>query len=367
MKSTNVLSVKERIVARVAERNSWSTYTPTSFRKVLKLISNGKDSFLSEIKNIPNQKELDEIFPLKNVNFTLLREAKPSCIQSTWIGHSTLIVQMGGWCILTDPVFSSRCAPFQFMGPKRFRSPACSIRELYQEEVFVDVVLVSHNHYDHLDYASVKELAAFALETSHGIQFIVPLGLKDWFHKHIPDSSKGNNSVVELDWNETHRIQHENRPHLDVTGFPMQHWSSRRGFDRDKTLWCGFGVKVVTKKDQDYLNFLFTGDTGYFDGLNDIGSTYGPFHLAAVPIGAYEPRWFMKDEHADPDDAVKIMIAVRAIRAFPIHWGTFKLTTEPVLEPRDRLYSALEMAGKDKHIFQASLIGETMIYELLQK
>ena len=361
MKTTNI---KHRIAARVVERNAWSTYVPSTFRKGMNLIT-GKDSFFSEVvlqKNLPSEKELDEIFPVKPINFKLLNEPDTTSIQSTWIGHSTLIVQMGGLNIITDPVFSSRCAPTQFMGPKRYRRPACTIRELFDKGIRIDVVLISHNHYDHLDYASVKELAALALETGHSIHFVVPLGIKSWFQSHIPDSFKKGNTVEEIDWHESHIIQYRNRQSLEVTGLPMQHWSSRHGFDRDKTLWCGFGVKVANSDGKGAMNFLFAGDTGYFDELESIGSTYGPFQLAAIPIGAYEPRWFMKDEHADPDDAVKIMTAVRARYAFPIHWGTFKLTLEPVLEPRDRLYSALEAANMDKNRFLASFIGETMIY-----
>jgi N-acyl-phosphatidylethanolamine-hydrolysing phospholipase D len=360
----STVNVKQRIAARVAERNTWSTYVPSTFRKGMKLIS-GKDSFFSEVilqKKMPSEKELDQTFPVMQMDFDALREPDEASIQSTWIGHSTLLVQMSAWNIITDPIFSSRCAPTQFMGPRRYRRPACTIRELFEKGIHIDVVLISHNHYDHLDYASVKELAALALETGHNIHFVVPLGVKAWFTSHVPDSFKKGNAVTEIDWHESHIINDGARRSLEVTGLPMQHWSSRHGFDRDKSLWCGFGVKVMKNDENECMNFLFAGDTGYFHELESIGSTYGPFHLAAIPIGAYEPRWFMKDEHADPDDAVKIMAAVRTQYAFPIHWGTFKLTPEPVLEPRDRLYSALEKANKDRNTFLASFIGETMTY-----
>ena len=282
------MSVREKIARRVAERNSWSTYSTKKLKDGLKLLYHHGDKFICQ-KGIPSQKWLDEHFPIKDVDWGLIRQPKsPKIIQSTWVGHATLFVQMGNFNILTDPIFSERCSAVQWTGPKRYRKPAFTIEELMLEQKLeVDAVLISHNHYDHLDYNSVKKLAEYATRTNHPIEFIVPLGLLSWFEKYVPASLAGGNKVTELDWHESYEVGKSSKDtSLKVTPVPMQHWSSRRGFDRDTTLWCGYSVNVSNhkgmKKD-DGANFLFTGDTGMFDCAEDIGSTYGPFDLAAIP------------------------------------------------------------------------------------
>ena len=175
----------------------------------------------------------------------------------------------------------------------------------------IDIVLISHNHYDHLDFHAVKEIAKRAItpaptDETHpsrrqkGVTFIVALGLKAWFHHNVPASQKGGNEVVELDWHQSCTIDGVDggkRTELTVTGLPMQHWSNRYGWDMDKTLWCGYAVTTRTKVTNaggagagagaggggHELKFMFSGDTGYFDGVAGIGETYGPFDLAAIP------------------------------------------------------------------------------------
>ncbi len=348
------MSTSEKIARRVAERNSWQTYSEPTVRMLCKMLwSAGNLNAM-----LPSQQELDEMFPIGKINWDALRNPSRDKIQSTWIGHASLLVQMAGCNIITDPVFSKRCSAVQFAGPARYRDPACSIQDIcMKENVGVDVVLVSHNHYDHLDYNSVRELASMAIKTNRPVHFIVPLGLKKWFDYYCPESSKNANEVVEIDWHETFTIDGKDGSKLEITGVPMQHWSNRNGFDKDKSLWCGFAVKSTSNEKR--LTFLFSGDTGWFDGLYDVGEKYGPFDLAAIPIGAYAPRWFMEPMHTNPEDAVKMMDAVKANKAFPIHWGTFPLTVEPVLEPRERLEEAMDAVGKDKNTFLATLIGET--------
>ena len=283
-------STSEKIALRVAERDSWSTYSPHKIRSAFKMLWDKKSELVFE-QGIPTQEWLNENFPVQKIDWELLRNPKSSdVIQSTWIGHATGFVQMGKLNILTDPVFSMRCSGVQWAGPKRYRPPACTVKELMMDEnVGVDVVLISHNHYDHLDYNSVKELATTALAIKKPISFIVPLGIKSWFKKKIPESFQGGSSVTELDWHEPHVVKGSTGgASVKITPVPMQHWSNRYGFDRDKTLWCGYAVTVVHdnkegKEEKKGGNYLFTGDTGLFDAAAQIGEQYGPFDLAAIP------------------------------------------------------------------------------------
>jgi L-ascorbate metabolism protein UlaG (beta-lactamase superfamily) len=356
-------SVRERIAKRVSERNSWPNFFAHSFRDMIKF-------FTGTPSPIPSQAILDKEFPVQPVDYDLLRFPK-SDLQVTWIGHATVLIQLHKHVnILTDPMFSQRCSPLQYFGPTRFRPPALTVEDLTREGIPVHAVLVSHNHYDHLDYHSLRQLAASTVNRnsstrnndtalSSSIQFIVPLGLKKWMEKNVPKSVE-HHSTVELDWHETFQMEFNDQT-LEISALPMLHWSSRMGWDRDETLWCGFGI--TSKKHGDVKKVLFPGDTGWFEGLKDIGEQYGPFDLAAIPIGAYEPRDFMKLHHLNPEEAVMMMKAVKANNAIPIHWGTFQLTFEPVLEPQERLIQASKDAKLREGSFKPRLIGETVIYD----
>ena len=303
------LTNAEKIERRVKERNSWSTFfDPSPFAVAKMLISR----CIYQAK-IPPKKVLDQILPIRPLQFESLSSPPKNnskTIQATWIGHATVLCQMGGWNIITDPMFSNRCSPSQYAGPKRYRKAPCTIRQLMiEEDIPIHVVLISHNHYDHLDVHSVKSIAACAIEkkknsnhTYTPVTFVVALGLKDWFVRYIPDSCRGGNSVVELDWHETHCLEDhhhdggggggsigDNKFPLTITGLPAQHWSNRYGWDKDKTLWCGFGVTLTSSSSPSsssstsLLKFMFCGDTGYFDDAYEIGNKYGPFDLAAIP------------------------------------------------------------------------------------
>ena len=331
--------IAELVQARVLERDSW---VPNESKPDPKELMPYWREML--FPSIPSQQELDASFPVKKPHWETLQSPAPDKIQCTWIGHSTMLVQMKGTNILTDPVFSDRCSPSKWFGPKRLRKPSCSIQELKNKGIEIDIVLLSHNHYDHLDFESMKELAMTTNtntdnDSSSPPLFVVPLGLKSWFHQHV---SK-NIEIVEMDWHES--IQLET---ISISSVPMRHWSNRMGYDRDKTLWCGYVVEEVAESlpppggcgesavaiaTREPLKFLFPGDTAWFDGLYEIGTKYGPFDLAAIPIGAYVPWEFMKVYHVDPPHAVKMMKAVQARKSVPIHFGTFVLTCEPVLEP----------------------------------
>jgi L-ascorbate metabolism protein UlaG (beta-lactamase superfamily) len=254
----------------------------------------------------------------------------------TWIGHSAFLVQLAGTNILIDPHFSERASPVQFAGPRRIVPLPLEISELPR----IDVVLISHNHYDHLDITTVRELAA--IESGSPL-FLVPLGLKAWFNEI------GISRVAEYDWWQAH-----SQGALRFTLVPVQHWSKRTLWDTNRTLWGGWVVEGGG------LKVLHTGDLGYSRDARDIGERLGPFDLALIPIGAYAPRWFMKTMHVDPAEAVQLRADLRARRAIAMHWGTFeKLTDEPLDEPPRVLAAQRSAAGLAPEDFDVMPVGET--------
>jgi N-acyl-phosphatidylethanolamine-hydrolysing phospholipase D len=253
---------------------------------------------------------------------------------ATWIGHATVLMQVGGVNILTDPVFSERASPVAFAGPKRIVPAVPSIDELPH----IDIVLISHNHYDHLDVASVERLAK---QAGGPPRFYVPLGVKPWFAKLgiVAD---------EMDWWDA-----RDDSGLKVTFVPSQHWSARTLWDRDETLSGGFVVEHPR------FRFMFTGDTGYSRDFADIQQRFGSFDLALIPIGAYAPRWFMAPQHVDPEQAVQIHRDLHARQSLAVHWGTFVLTDEPMDEPPRKLLQALRDANLPVAAFWVLHAGET--------
>ena len=251
-----------------------------------------------------------------------------------WVGHSTLLLNHSGLTIMTDPQFSNRTSPFSFMGPKRITPSPLEITELPQ----IDVVVISHNHYDHLDESSIREIA----KTQPNVEFLVPLGLKllleEW----------GGTNVTELDW-----WQQVQRKGVTIQPTPVQHWSKRTFFDRNKTLWSGWMVQWTD------FAFYFAGDAGYSPDFMETVKKLGKPNLAAIPIGAYEPREFMKSAHINPEEAIKVFSDLGAKYAIGIHWGTFKLTLEPMNEPPKRLKNALKAAGLGEKTFRTLKHGET--------
>ena len=254
----------------------------------------------------------------------------------TWIGHASFLLQVAGMNVLFDPHFSERASPVQFAGPKRIVELPIAIAELPP----IDVVLISHNHYDHLDLDTVKELAA---REGGGPLFLVPLGLKAWFQ------AAGIARVEELDWWQAHAAGA-----LACTLVPVQHWSKRTLWDTNRSLWGGWVVEGGG------LKVVHTGDLGYSRDAADIGRRLGPFDVAMIPIGAYAPRWFMKTMHVDPAEAVQLRDDLRARQAIAMHWGTFeRLTDEPLDEPPAVLAAQRAAAGLAAEDFAVMKIGET--------
>ncbi|KFP60666.1 N-acyl-phosphatidylethanolamine-hydrolyzing phospholipase D, partial [Cariama cristata] len=256
----------------------------------------------------------------------------------TWLGHASVMVEMDELVFLTDPIFSQRASPTQLVGPKRFRGPPCTVEQLPK----IDAVMISHTHYDHLDYNTVRSLnERFGSE----LRWFVPLGLLDWMQRC------GCENVIELDWWEENCV-----PGHDAVTFvftPSQHWCKRTATDDNKVLWGSWSVLGPWNR------FFFSGDTGYCVAFEQIGKRFGPFDLAAIPIGAYEPRWFMKYQHVDPEEAVRIHIDVQAKKSVAIHWGTFALANEYYLDPPVKLNEALERYGLKKEDFFVLNHGES--------
>jgi N-acyl-phosphatidylethanolamine-hydrolysing phospholipase D len=251
----------------------------------------------------------------------------------TWVGHSTLLVQLEGVNLLTDPQWSDRASPVSFAGPKRVSPPGIRLEDLPS----IHLVIISHNHYDHLDLETVKHLAA-----AHDPLFLVPLGLKAWFQEHqIP-------RVEELDWWEQYHFKS-----LTVVCLPAQHFSGRTLWDRNKTLWSSWAVMGAGKR------FFFSGDTGYYSGFKKIGDRFGPFDVAAISIGAYIPRDIMRMTHLTPEEALQVFLDLQGRRLLGIHWGTFDLTEEPFDEPPVRLQVEAQRRGLDSNALWVLNPGET--------
>jgi N-acyl-phosphatidylethanolamine-hydrolysing phospholipase D len=262
----------------------------------------------------------------------------------TWVGHATVLVQLGGINVLTDPIFSNRASPLSFLGPERAQRPGLWSHELPR----IDLVVISHNHYDHLDAESVKLLAA---QEGGAPLFLVPLGLKRWF------ADLGIANVVELDWWQSHKLGE-----VEIVLTPVQHWSGRGLGDRMHTLWGGYALFAPN------LHVYFAGDTGYSKDFADIRARFaarqgapqgGGFDLALLPIGSYEPRWFMREQHVNPEEAVRIHLDLGAKASLGIHWGTFELTDESLDEPPRKLTDARRQLNVADNAFFTLAVGQT--------
>ena len=327
--------------------------------------------------------------PVRTPSFLPTRDTPK--LRATWLGHACYYVEFpGGLRVLFDPVFEDCCAPINLKSLRRFTPPPCEIEDLPA----VDVVVISHNHYDHLSYPTIQRLQARFPEA----HYFAPLGNKQWFTKC------GIHNVTELDWWDTRDVRLDASPgpsqradsvevDVDVStakpptttstaaitatvgALPCQHVSARTPFDKCRTLWASWSVESGGAK------VFFAGDTGYRTvpsvgaDVDDYGPAYahltvgpafaqlgthrGPFDLGLIPIGAYAPRWMFSAMHADPKDAVNIFVDTKCRRALGMHWGTWVLTEEVVLEPPRKLREALVWKGVREDAFGVVDIGET--------
>jgi len=253
----------------------------------------------------------------------------------TWLGHAAFILRMGGRVVLTDPFLGNAAGPFGF-GPKRLVPPALTVEELPP----ADVMLISHSHYDHLD---ARTISAYPHKTSTRV--IVPLGLRSFFTR------RGYRHVSEQDWWQTRECDG-----LRVTALPAAHFTKRGLFDRNRTLWASFAIACRQAK------VWFSGDTARADFFPDIGRNHGPFDLALIGIGAYEPRSIMRSVHATPEEAVEIARAVRARQAIGMHWGTIMLTPENPFDAPIRFRQAAVDQGYGGDNAWTLAIGETRTF-----
>ena len=259
----------------------------------------------------------------------------PDAIAVTLIGHATLLVSIDGLNLITDPIFSDRAGPFAWAGPKRVRPPAIALDELPR----IDVVLLSHNHYDHMDLPTLRSLHRRDRPT-----IVTGLGNGDYLRRG------GVDGAVELDWWDEASVHG-----LRITFVPAQHWSSRSALDRRRALWGGHVVAGETGR------LLFAGDTGYGAHFAEIRRRLGAPDVALLPIGAYEPRWFMAAQHMNPDDAVQAHLDLDAGMSIGMHFGTFQLTDEAIDAPPRRLREACRLRGVDAERFRAPAFGETIL------
>ena len=251
----------------------------------------------------------------KHYELPLIKNTQAKAIV-TFVNHASFLLQFPELSLLTDPVYSKRTSPFSFMGPKRVREPGVAFEKL----PLIDVVLVSHNHYDHLDIATLKRL-----EEKFSPLFLVPLGNKEFL------KNEGLKNVQELDWWDEIKIKD-----YQITLTPAYHWSARGLFDKCKTLWGAFFIKS-----SDY-SIYFAGDTGMEEHFKETKSKLGPPDLALLPIGSWAPRWFMKNYHMDPAEAVEAHLDLGAGKSIGMHFGTFQLTDEGYDDSQEMLQRILE-------------------------
>ncbi|MCJ1313720.1 hypothetical protein MMC25_007400 [Agyrium rufum] len=369
-------SLKHHLKDGKGFHNPWESWRDQSAPTILKAMAGRR---IKGTANVP-----DTTPPTVNVRRPkLLTSREVKTLRATWLGHACYYVEFpGGFRALFDPVFSERCSPFSWLGPKRYTPIPCQIEDL----PFVDAVIISHNHYDHLDHSTIMKIKA----KYPNVHFFVPLKNKKWF------SDCGIQDCTELDWWEQRDVKLSSQTSksqvslkgetedsdasasilASVSCFPCQHISARTPFDKAHTLWASWGVESGGKK------VWFGGDTGYravpevAKGVDDYGQEFkelphcpafkqigelrGPWDLGLIPIGAYEPRFIMSSMHANPYDAVNIFKDTKCARAMGIHWGTWVLTEEDVLEPPKQLKAALTKSGiPATGVFDICEIGES--------
>ncbi len=276
------------------------------------------ETFRAMIEYFIGKQNREPVTLLPSVPVSLEQIGKKNDLRITWLGHSTCLIEIDGRVILTDPMFSERASPFSFMGPKRFASEIpIQVEELPQ----LDAVLISHDHYDHMDYQSILALKGKAK------RFYVPLGVAG----HLQRWGIPLLQIIELDW-----WEQRTNDGLSFTATPARHFSGR-GFISNKTLWASWVIKGNQQR------VFFSGDSGYFGGFETIGEKYGPFDVTLLESGAYNKAW--ADIHMTPEQTVQAHLDLKGKMLLPIHWGKFNLSLHSWTEPIERLLVAAKNQG----------------------
>lgn len=278
-------------------------------------------------ENVPSDKKiLDVEIPVHSIKSKDFKS--DSDLFATWLGHATVLVNLEGVNFITDPVWAERASFTSLAGPKRYRPPPMKLKDLPD----MDFAVVSHDHYDHLDAEAVKKIT----DLNPQIKWFVPMGMKSWMESN-GIGIDGSSSVTELSWGESAEFVKDGKK-FQIWCLPAQHWGQRGPFDRNRRLWSGWAVIGENRR------FYYSGDTGNCDSeFKKFGEKLGPFDLAAIPIGAYEPRFFMKSQHINPEEAIGVHELIRSRNSIGIHWGTYHMGSyEYYLEPRDKLKELMD-------------------------
>lgn len=268
--------------------------------------------------------------PLVQLDKNSFQKIPSEILKVRWLGHASSIIEMDGLRILTDPVFSERVSPFGFLGPKRLHASPLNLEAVPA----VDIVIISHNHYDHLDYTFIKSLR------NKAIQFIVPLGVGSYLQHWGIDEKQ----IRELDWHDSFEMKS-----VKITATPARHFTGRGILDRNKSFWASFAIQGQQE------SLFFSGDSGFFQGFENIGNLYGPFDITMIGIGAYNQQW--NAIHTNPNEAIKAHHLLRGKYLLPIHWCTFDLAPHHWHEPIEWL---LEEAQKEKTSVLLPVPGEAV-------
>ncbi|KAJ1831736.1 Protein-lysine N-methyltransferase efm4 [Coemansia sp. RSA 2706] len=323
--------------------NPWPSFTIPPFTSFLKYMA--KDFMNSPATESLKQGRQPTVVPLDRAAID-----SPSALQVTWLGHASLLLQIEGVTVLMDPVFSERCSPSQWFGPKRYTKAACTVAELPP----IDILILSHNHYDHLDWNTLKQVRARFPD----IKVFAPLGNQPIL------KSLGFSDITIADWWDEFTVELARGARIRLACTPAQHMTARGILDRMATLWSSWVVMGATSR------FFFSGDTAYSavyqneaqaecPAFKQIGSVYGPIDLAAIAIGAYGPESLFGGMHTNPEQAVRIHEEVGSRKSIGIHWGTFILTSEAIDEPPKRLALEAKARGHADDAFTVLKIGQT--------